>query len=1025
MPRLSPEQFARVEALYFEASALDPLNRDQFVRATCADDSAVREEVLAMLAHGQADHPSLAPLAPLGELAPLGPLGALAASIAAPSPEHHPRKLLGSRVGAYEITQVIGQGGMGVVYRAQDSRLGRAVAVKSVPPAFADDAVRMSRFLREARLLASLSHPNIATIFDLAEKDGSHYLVMELIEGHNLAQHLSARGPMRVDEALAVCAQIAAALDAAHEADVVHRDLKPQNVMLSDEGRVKVLDFGLAREVPLRVRESDTTVHHAPAETREGAILGTPGYMSPEQVRGQPVDRRTDVFALGCILYECLTGKVAFPGETAADVAAGVLHREPNWDALPATVPPSIRRLLVRCTAKSAADRPRDMGDLRLQLQDALEAREWQPPVTVSTAQPAPPRRAWRAARGGILVAVAAAVGATAVASALYVRNRPVAPVVADPGAASPAPPAASAPLRKFSVRFPGDTPQSDLPRVRLALSRDGGKMVISAARQPGAAVEGGRPAIRLLPGMVVPTRPQLWVRNRDDLDFRPLPGTENAFMPSLSPDGTWAIYHDDRVMVKKRATGGNPVTVAEVGGFWGTYHWGSDDVVTYVPVWGKGVARVPATGGGAPRFVTTCDYARKEFAHVGPCVTPDNKTALFTVWNGADECRIEGVDLATGRRIYNVVEQGTTPRVARVPGGGHYLFYERSGSVFAAPFDLAAVRRTGPEAVVADGVLTDTILFTACYDVADDGTLAYVPGPLFVEESRLSWVNPDRSTVPFNDDRYAFGEPRFTADGKRLSVMAKGKIYGVHVYDLERGQFDRVVTDGDVVSVAISPDGESLAYSCNKDGPYALWVKRLRDGHARKVFDGAASYQIQIGWSPDSRFAVFSMSPKLEDPRDIFYVDLKDADPKPVLFATTPAEDRSPRFSPNQKWVAYSSNAPGVREVFLKSFPDGKTSRQVTVGGGDWPEWSPDGKTLYYRAKNRLYALPLDPDTGAPAARPAVVYDKPFGQCDFELNDYTIDPQGRLLIVEPSERGPKVHQINVVLNWWQALATR
>ena len=1016
MAQLTAGQFRRVEELYFQASSLPPEQRDSFLAGACADDPDVREEVRSLLSHSggaNAAGPGAGAAAGSGAAAGEsrreadssgGAFGrtilddALAAIVAGPASKAASdallRQLIGTRVGAYEFTDILGQGGMGVVYLARDVRLGRTVAVKSLPPGFSRQPLRMSRFVREAKILASLSHSNIATVYGLEEAAGTKFLVMERVEGETLARRLS-RGPLPVDEALEVSCEIASGVEAAHAAGVVHRDLKPGNVMFRPDGKIKVLDFGLAREVGTSVASLDKLLDEHDSRsaaanlTQEGLALGTPGYMSPEQVRGKPLDRRTDVFSLGCILYECLSGHLAFPGDTAADIMAGILERDPDWKRLPTNTPASVRRLLARCLAKDPADRMRDMGDVRMALEDALAAREWlQQPRPADGAQVRP--RPSRLLTWGLPLGISGALLAAAVA---IVATRPAPP-------AAPAP----EPLRRFSLAFPDGAPQPDLPRVRLALARDGSRVVVSAT--DGA-------------------ERHLWVRERADTEFRKIDGTHDAAAPAFSPDGEWLAYFADGLLWRRRLAGGNPVKVVDLPGEGGGYHWDADRQITYAPVRGGGLARV-AEDGGLPRFVTAPRHDKGERAHAPGTALPDGSAILFTVRAAGGTPRIEARHLGAARQ-HVVVEHGSTPRVARTPLGA-CLGWERAGTLYAARFDAASLKLLGAEVAVADGVMVDRAASLACFDVADDGTLAYVPGPVFMEESRLAWLDPadfEAPPVPLGDERRALADPRLTADGRRLSVVVKGDVHRPYVVDLAQRNIQRVVTEGSCTAAAISPDGGRLAYVADRNGPPTLWVKDLANGTEEQLTgagtDVGAGRPGDVSWSPDGRRIAFSLTPHDSARRDVWWLDLDTKKAKP-LSAAADADERSPRFSPDGKWVAYSSTESGAREVYIESFPEGTGLRVVsTGGGGDWPEWTPDSRKLYYRGKGGLYLAPIAPNW-ADGSRPALVCRLPFGQSDADFSDYTVAPDGRVLIVEPSERAPSVSHVTVVLNWHRLL---
>jgi Tol biopolymer transport system component len=985
VPELTAEQFERVESLFFEASSLPPEQRDTFLSGACADDSAVREEVRGMLAHAGGSSGGVG-----GTILD----DALASMVAAPASPNTTdallRQLIGTRVGAYEFTDILGRGGMGVVYVARDMRLGRTVAIKALPPGFSRQPQRLSRFVREAKVLASLSHPNVATVFGLEESAGMKFLVMERIEGETLARRLG-RGPLPIPEALEVARDVAAGVEVAHAAGVIHRDLKPGNVMFRPDGHVKVLDFGLAREVGSSPAALDTVLtggsgasSEADNLTREGSVVGTPGYMSPEQLRGKPVDRRTDVFALGCILYECLTGRLAFPGDTGADVIAGILQREPDWSLLPPETPAPVRRLLTRCLAKDADARMRDMGDVCLELDEALAAREW-------VAEPAAARGGARApsrwATWGVPLGLSAALVAAAVATVTLRR----------PAATSPPPPQ---PLHRFALQFPQNAPQTDLPHVRLALSRDGGRIVVAASD----GVER-----------------HLWVRDRADTDFREVEGTSGASVPALSPDGEWLAYFSDGTIWKRRLAGGNPVKVVDVSGQWGAFHWDGDRQLTYPPARGAGLARVPEEG-GAPRFVTAPRNEGGALAAGSGCALPDGSAILFAVRDRRTEPRVEARRLAGGEQ-HTVVERGTTPKLVRTPLGT-CLLWERAGTLYAAPFDTASLKLSGRETAIADGVLTDRAALHACYDVADDGTLAYVPGPAFTEDSRLSWLDPadfEAPPEPLGEEHGAFAEPRFTSDGRRLSLVVKDERYRAYVYDLSRKTLQRVRDSGDCTSAAISPDGQHLAYAASKDGPYGIWLRNLADDSEEMLCDTGGACPAELHWSPDGKWLAYSLAPAGSTRRNVWVLEV--ASKKARAFsASVEADERYPRFSPNGNWLAFVSNESGNREVYIKAFPDGVV-RQVstTGGGGAEPEWTADGRKLYYRGKAGLYLAPIAPNW-ADGSRPALVCRKPVGQSDADLSTYAVAPDGRVLVIEPSGRGPTVTRATVVLNWHQLL---
>ncbi|XXY51195.1 protein kinase [Sorangium sp. So ce269] len=1023
------------------------------------------------------------------------------------------RAMVGRRVGAYEITGLLARGGMGIVFSGRDTRLQRPVAIKALPRAVTDDPGQRARLRREAKLLASISHPNIATIYGL-EQDEADYLVMELVDGSTLSERLS-RGPLPVAEALALSLQIGRGVQAAHEAALIHRDLKPSNVLLTRDGKVKLVDFGIARAVKPDADDGAAPLSAATL-TLPFIILGTPGYMSPEQIRGRGVDRRADIFAFGVLLYECLTGEIAFPGETVADRLATTLEREPDMAAVPPEVPPRVVALLRRCLAKDPARRLPDIGDACRELEEALlqlrgsalaapadtlaapgsaaaapapaaaapapaaaapapapagaaaaaarapagrssaappppagrssaappppagrssaappppagrPSAAAPPPAGRSSAAPPPPSRAAAALAGRAAAALAPAGRSSAVppqpALAPAGRSSAVPPQPASPraapagrrrlalatafaalaGAAASAgvlraleAPAPAPPARQFDLLFPA--PQAPLTRLRLALADDGSRVVFGAAGADGIF--------------------GLWYRSLEDGSAALLRGTEDGWDPTLSPDGEWVAFYRGGELWKRRVLGGNSERLSSAAWSAGV-GWGTDGFVWFFPEWGRGLARIPAQGGEV-QFISEVRPDLGDFAQVLPCVLPDNKAVLFTSWGGKKDTRIEALDLSTGARA-TVVQSGSTPRFARTPRGDH-LLWERKGTIYAARFDVGARRVAGPEHAIVDGVLTDGTDYASFFDVSNEGTLVWVPGPVFHEESQLAWLADGGGTAPFIDDRLPFAEPRFSADGKKLSVVLKEDTYTAYVREEGRGIFDRVVFDNEVESAAISPDGAWLAFSGMREGRFGAWVKSLATGEERRLGDALGNFALGIDWSPDGRHIALSMSPDGRSPRDIRVFSLDDALQERELIVG-PADDRYPRFSRDGRWLAYTSDEAGVRQVYVVSFPDGRVKRQISPREGTEPAWAPDGARIYYRAEGKLYAAPVSPVDARPVGPPVVIHDRPFGQADPDLQSYTVAPDGRILLVAPAPPRTQVTHMRVMLGWDQRL---
>ncbi|HEY6548476.1 MAG TPA: protein kinase, partial [Vicinamibacteria bacterium] len=622
----------------------------------------------------------------------------------------------GETLGRFVVRGVLGEGGMGRVYRALDPSLGREVAIKAVARDFRDDAGSLRRFEREARLLATLNHPNVGAIYGFELIDGAPYLVLELVEGETLAERLR-RGALPLGEALTVGVQVADALQEAHKNGIVHRDLKPSNIKLGEAGRVKVLDFGIAK--PLSPPAPEDASPPEDPTTLPGTLLGTAPYMSPEQVRGLPVDTRSDVWSFGCVLYEMLTGRRAFGGKTSSDVLAAVLRDEPDLDALPRETPRGVRRLLRRCLRKDARDRQQDAGDARLEL---TEAATDDPPASVAEA------RSWPAWGLGVLMIAALVVAGLALRSALL-------------------PPAAGRVLR-LSLDLPSDLTLADAFASPFELSRDGSSLVL-------AAREGELQHLFVRPvGQITPAR---------------LPGTEGAWQPTFAPDGRAVAFFADRKLRVARLGTGEVLTLAEIGGNPRGAAWADDGTIVLSPTQTSPLLRLPATGGPLTSL-TRLDEAAGEVSHRWPQAIPGSPFVLFTAAlqdRSYDEARLEVVSLETGERR-RILEGGAHGRVLE---SGHLVF-ARSGRLLAVPFDLGRLAVRGTPEVVVDGVRYEPQNGGTHVAVAGEGTFIYTPGAPTSPERGLAVVDPAGQVTRVVSGLRLFREPRISPDGQRVAVV-------------------------------------------------------------------------------------------------------------------------------------------------------------------------------------------------------------------------------------------------------------
>jgi serine/threonine-protein kinase len=799
----------------------------------------------------------------------------------------------GNRVGKYEVLEPIGAGAMGQVFRARDFELGRLVALKTLPEPLAQDAERLARFEREARVLASLNHPNIATLHEVATLGDSRVLVLELVDGETLADRI-ARGPIPAAEALAIATQVAAALEVAHEQGVVHRDLKPANIKLRGDGNVKLLDFGLAKVLATHAHgsgEVEATVTGLAPRAGE-SVLGTPAYMSPEQARGLAVDKRTDVWAFGCVLYEMLTGRRAFAGDSATDVLVSVIDREPAFGALPSEIPPALERLLKRCLRKDPRQRLRDIGDARLELAEAAAAPD-----------EARARRARFRVRPWAAGALAGAgiVGVTAVA--VWLR-------VAPPQNANSAQPR----IMRFALP---ETAVSALGGASIAISSDGKRLAYLGPRG-------------------------LLVRSRDRLDTTLIPGSEGAGAPFFSPDGAWLGFTDWQILRKVPVAGGPPQKVADVGpAAMGTWH-GEDIVVADM----NGLLKVRAAGGAAQRLAT--DLSSQEQA-LQPQYLAERQAVLYTVTPSPSQtpmfaanlpgARVEALELRTGQR--HVVVRGGG-RARYLPTG--HLVYATGPTLYAVPFDLESLTTRGePTAVLTvDGQIE--------FAVADDGTLLYQAWPV-AGSRELVWVDREGREEPIAAPPMNYTYPHLSPDGLRVALdLTYNGDRDTWVLDLRRGTLERFTRDpaGNPIS-AWSPDGRYLAFGSDRFGVTNLFRQAAdASGEPERLLTSAAT-QMPIAYAPDGRLLFSAAVPGHQ--RDIYVLSLDGERHSEPLIATT-ANELTAEVSPDGRWIAYDSNESGQFEVYMRAYPDTSAGRrwQISSGGGRQPLWSHDGRELFYR---------------------------------------------------------------------------
>jgi eukaryotic-like serine/threonine-protein kinase len=876
----------------------------------------------------------------------------------------------GTRVGPYEIVSWLGAGGMGEVYRARDTTLGREVALKTLPDELAREPRRLTRLRTEARVLASLNHPGIATLFGVEDLDGGvPVLVMELVEGETLADRMR-RGPLALKEALAVADQIAFALGAAHEKGVLHRDLKPANIRLSREGRVKLLDFGLADVVREAALDSQVDTHTSPS-SHAHALVGTAPYMSPEQARGQEVDRRGDIWAFGCIVFEMLTGERAFAGVTFSDTVAAVLDREPRWEALPRDTPVAASRLLRRCLEKEKDQRLRDIGDARLEVEDLLAGSTW-----TEHAMTAPSRHpSWT-----VWVLLGALLGGLVA----WLIQRP-------------------ATVRRDVLRFAVDWSDDPVPGS-LLVSPAGDRIVYNTARGP-IVRELDQQEGRLLLGATG------------------LPGTAGASTgaavdsPFFSPDGRWIGFHDgaDSTLKKVSLTGGAPLALGkDVFEAYGAT-WGPDDRIVFTPNNFSGLWLAPASG-GEPRELTKPDRSKGEKSHRWPHYLPGGKAVLFTVGSNRldrwDDARIEALVLGTGERRA-ILEGGTSPVYVQ---SGH-LLYRRGTSILAAPFDLDRLEVTGASVAIVDGVQSPSFNGAPFFTVAREGLLAYVPHT--ARMARLVLVDRAGEARPLSAFIENVREPRLSPDGRSVAVRRSGANGQVWRFDIEREAFSQVTFEWDNIVPVWTADGKSLIVSST---PGFKLHRVSADGSGRPELLGETLRGAPGSVTPDGKFLLFHSEAR-DTKGDIWILPLDRAG-EPRMFLQTPGFGRHPMISPDGRCVAYESHESGSREIYPRSFPGGGGKVQVSSGGGFHPVWARTGEELFYRVEvegNRRRMMVVDVQRGPTIriSRPRTLFEDSFDGSDD--SSFDVLPDGKHFVMIETKRDPITH-FNIVLNWFEEL---
>jgi len=891
--------------------------------------------------------------------------------------------VVGKTIGHYQIATLLGRGGMGEVYRAEDTRLSRPVAIKILPDEFVGDDKKLSRFEREAQLLAAINHPNIAAIYGLEKDHGRTFLVLELVEGSSLAARLKhERLPM--PEALNICRQIAEGLEAAHDRGIVHRDLKPGNVMLTPEGQVKILDFGLARSLedrPAPQQQSDPS-GITEDTTRPGAIMGTAAYMSPEQARGKSIDKRTDIWAFGCILFECISGQRAFDGDTFTETLAAIIRDEPAWKALPAATPWRLKDLLHHCLQKDPHERLRDIGDARIELCEALPAA-----TSTTSAGPgsAPPgiRLPW-------LLTIILMMALAAILLKPYSFSTTPAPSV-----------------MRFSVDLPTPLVPSEFPD--LAISPDGRQVVYV----------GDYPVNRL------------YYRNLQNLEFRPIQNLTEVANPFFSPDGQWIGFFTDGSMKAVPVAGGPPVLLApDVGGDPGGGYWGAGGRILFQGGWHRGIFNV-TSGGGTPSRLVTTDAIVDRSIVTWPQELGARGSILFTAGSST-------ITSMNDARI--AVQSGeSNPQIKILTGGtyGRYLatghlVYLYDGKLMAVPFDSSKLQIYGTAVPVVEGIVMSSGTGSAELSISETGHLLYAPGPTVHHQDHPLLIDIGGKEVPISlpaggGAGLALDSPAVSADGAKLAVRLLRANDDIYLFDFAAQELTRVTfEEGDEVAPTWDPTRRRLAYTSEIGLRFQMYIKDVGAGGASEAVFPSPNPRYPASFSYDGRTLAF-VEYNPESGWDIL-TSPSDGRTPPTPFIRTEHQDAFPSFSPDGHWMTYQSNRSGQSEVYLVRYPEGTGEKQISTSGGREPRWSPIGNRVFFRANDGLYGVDIESNPDVRVGRPNLLFstDKRLRTSSSpQFGSYTIMPDGRHFIFVRQSIGTSVERLSLVLNWFEELKRR
>ena len=898
----------------------------------------------------------------------------------------------GTRLGPYDISASIGAGGMGEVYRGRDTTLNRDVAIKVLPAEMASDALRLARFKREAQVLASLNHSNIAHVYgfegaSLPDGSTAHFLAMEMVEGEDLSARLK-RGAIPVDESIAIARQIADGLEEAHEHGIIHRDLKPGNLKVTPDGKVKILDFGLAKalegdpstsgsgRVPEPLEHSPTMSRHM---TEAGMIMGTAAYMSPEQARGKTVDKRADIWAFGVVLYEMLAGARLFPGETVSDVLAAVLRAEIDWKALPATTPAEIKRLIARCLERDPKNRLHDIADARITIDEAVRGGG-DATAPISAIQ-SPGNRT------SVLPWAVAALAVVAVTTiALKGTNARVEP----------------RPLTTFGILLPPDQFLTRAQSPILDLSADGRTVFFVAEGKESSAI---------------------FRRSFDRRAVTRVEGTDGAEHPSLSPDGRWLAFFSSGMLRKVSVEGGTPVVVTPALAPRGVA-WAPDGSLVFTPLYTGGVFRIAASGGD-PVPLTKMDTEKGERSHRWPQVLPDGRTLIFTVGSALspgeyDASNIDAQRLDTGER--KTILKGA--RMARYSALG-YLLFQRGGTLLAARFDPKTLAFKGEPFAIQEGVGGDTSSGAAYFSVSDRGTVALVPEASIPKTRGLVLVDRAGRETPLDTPPASFFHPRFSPDGTKIAVAIGGGSASdddIHVFDLASQRLRRLTFGQGHGFPTWSPNGKHILFTNGRSGETGIGLKAA-DGSGEDIsLLKSSEFQLPDSWHPDGKTLAMTDATRSID---IQLLDTSPGGKVTALLASPSAGESAAAFSPDGRYLAYQTTETGTDEVVVETFPLGGGKWQISTGGGLMPAWSRDGRTLFFVSGQTIMGVDADTRGVFTPGPPRALFSGPYDLRTVIQRNYDVGPDGRFVMVKRQSAAATPVELVILDGWSTAEGSR